>query len=91
VTYNSGAMYIYVNGVLATGVAAGMTNPVNTSTQRFIGKSDNSALGSYKYFDGLIDEPRIYNRALSSTEINLLYRSNLSSTKDYREYRVNYT
>ena len=43
------------------------------------------------YFSWSIDEPRIYNRALTSWEVEHLYTSNLSSKSDHREYVVDYT
>jgi hypothetical protein len=38
----------------------------------YIGSNTGGALG---YFDGIIDEVRIYNRALSATEIKQLYNA----------------
>jgi Concanavalin A-like lectin/glucanases superfamily len=64
-TYDGTTLRLYINGVLAisqarTGtILAGGTNPL------WIG--GNSPHGEYS--QGLIDEVRIYNRALSQTEI----------------------
>ena len=66
--YNSaaGTLNLYVNGVLDNGVLIGtiptsqLNSPVNVNIgRRFAGY----------YFSGVIDELRIYNRALSQTEI----------------------
>ena len=63
-TYDGAALRLYVNGVLAanqsrSGAIQTNSNPV------WIG--GNSPYG--EYFQGLIDEVRIYNRALSQAEI----------------------
>lgn len=64
-TYDGANLRIYVNGALAT-VAQSLTGTIQTSTGALrIG--GNSIWG--EYFQGLIDEVRIYNRALSSAEI----------------------
>ena len=63
-TYDGTTMQLYVNGVLAasqarTGSIQASSNPL------WIG--GNSPYG--EYFQGLIDEIRIYNRALTQAEI----------------------
>lgn len=68
-------IYIYVNGVLENERNfIGTINNPNFSIK--IGKS--GADSSYN-FDGLIDEVRIYNRALSASEISELYLSQASN------------
>jgi len=47
-----------------------MTDPAHTTV---IGRS-NFAVGEY-YFNGLIDEVRVYNRALSAAEIMAIYNA----------------
>jgi chitodextrinase len=64
-TYDGANLRIYINGTLAH-AATSLTGNIQTSTGALrIG--GNSIWG--EYFQGLIDEVRIYNRALSSTEI----------------------
>ena len=63
-TYGSGLLRIYVNGVLVstqavTGTMASSTRPVRIGGNTIWGE----------YFAGRIDEVKIYNRALSVTEI----------------------
>ncbi|MCK5286116.1 MAG: hypothetical protein KAJ58_02745 [Candidatus Pacebacteria bacterium] len=69
-TYDSdGYMKVFVNGEqdgTTTGPYSSITNP---SCNQYIGQYDN---GSYE-FDGSISDVRIYNRALSAEEIDLLY------------------
>ena len=66
---------LYVDGVLC---ASGNPLPAigNAPNLLFIGRSDTIGSG---YFTGRIDEVRIYNRALSDTEISQLYTSLSSS------------
>lgn len=68
-SWNSGNYYVYLNGSqIASGTYPGSTIADVTAT---IG-SFNS--GTSLFFDGTIDEARIYNRALSPAEVEKLYR-----------------
>jgi len=74
-TYNSATntFSTYVNGVFdASAVVAGAAPPANTDSL-WIGKGGNSP------FEGQMDEVRIWNRALSSTEVNQYRRTSLGS------------
>jgi chitodextrinase len=63
-TYDGGTLRLYVNGTQAASRAAG--GAVQTTTNPlWIG--GNQPYG--EYFSGLIDEVRVYNRALSQTEV----------------------
>lgn len=64
VTYDGANLRLYVNGTLVTSRA--QSGAIATSTGAFrIG--GNTVWG--EYFNGLIDEVRVYNRALTATEI----------------------
>jgi hypothetical protein len=68
---NTCTVRVYVNGVKNVFGSEGTgscTNPINPIAPLTIGKGD-------EYFPGLIDEVRLYNRALSDTEIKVLYQS----------------
>jgi prepilin-type N-terminal cleavage/methylation domain-containing protein len=70
-TYDGTTLKSYVNGVLDNqttyiGQLTSNTNPVT------IGKGAETAAS---FFNGLIDEVRIYNRALSDAEIQALYNA----------------
>jgi chitodextrinase len=63
-TYDGSALRLYVNGVQAATLAASGTIQ-SSSSPLFIG--GNQPYG--EYFNGLIDDVRVYNRALSPAEI----------------------
>ena len=64
VSYDGGAIRLYVNGAQVASVAR--TGAITTSTNQLQIGGD-SIYG--QYFNGLIDEVRVYNRALSVAEI----------------------
>jgi sialidase-1 len=62
---------IYVNGVEAKGVyTSNVPDVTSASNGLSIGKDKN---GTTRYWDGMIDEVRVYDRSLSSKEIQGLY------------------
>ena len=83
---NGKGMIIYVNGVdvANNSVTANAIN--NTSTGlNLLGAYNASPGGNYFYLDGRLDQVRIYNTALSSSNVALLYAetSATSSTLNY--------
>lgn len=74
ITISNDTVYYYRNGVLL-GFATGPTSyVVNNTTPLRIGRND---FNSTSFFNGRIDELRIYNRTLTTEEVNKLY--NLSN------------
>jgi glucose/arabinose dehydrogenase/PKD repeat protein len=69
-TYDGTNLRFYVNGALVTTKATSGSMP-NTANPLRIG--GNAIWG--EYFSGLIDEVRVYNRALSASEIDLDMKS----------------
>ncbi len=69
----SGVASLYVDGVLATSSSTLTLRPKDLGTidYAYLGKSQFTA---DPYFDGQIDEFRVYGRALSATEIQALYQ-----------------
>jgi len=65
---------LYVNGIL-NGTSGDGGGAAIIATPLTIGRSDSLA---GEYFNGTIDEVRIYNRSLSAGEIKQLYYSNLN-------------
>ena len=73
-TYDQSAMKLYCNGLpVATNVIGAKAIATSTSNLHISG-DDNS----HSYFDGLIDEPTVYNRALSATEVAAIYQAGSS-------------
>ncbi len=73
-TRNGSTMRIYVNGVLSntsTQAIDNITNAINLH----IGRNSASAI---QFYNGKMDNLRLYNRALSNAEITDLYNSELS-------------
>jgi prepilin-type N-terminal cleavage/methylation domain-containing protein len=77
---DSGKIYLYKNGAL--GSSADFSTDIKSNTQ-------SVKMGRYAYFgysgcmfNGLIDGVRIYNRALTASEIQRLYASGLEEHKD---------
>lgn len=82
---NGADVHIYVNGVLK--------NSANNAAAPIISNPPNATMGAYKWyndlsglFDGLIDDVRIYDRALSTEEIEGLY---LEGASAYRRAVIN--
>src|SRR3989344_4573527 len=68
--------HIYINGVetsYSTQTASSGTRVDNAGESQIIGADDADATYS-RFFNGLIDDVRVYNRALSGDEIKRLYR-----------------
>ena len=71
-TFNAGNWKLYVNGVEVASKQSSITSIYsNGPTTPSIGRDPVG----YQYFPGLIDEPSIYNRALSGTEIQAIYNA----------------
>jgi hypothetical protein len=77
--YDGSLMTIYINGSLqATTLAA--TGTIKTSTQNLVIGED---INYDRNFAGVIDEVRVYNRALSAAEIKADYYSGSNSLLSY--------
>ncbi len=81
-TYDGANLRFYVNGALITTKATSGAMP-NTANPLRIG--GNAIWG--EYFSGLIDEVRIYNRALSASEIDLDMKSAVAGSGRRRPTR----
>jgi hypothetical protein len=66
---NSNHTFYYINGVLLDSLSNSNVNSLDGVVGSRIGCSRNRD----RYFDGVIDDLRIYNRALSSSEVAQLY------------------
>ena len=75
--YNGSTLQLYVNGA-QSGTPTAAT-PASSATATQIGKDGGTCTS---YFRGSIDDVRIYNRALSATEIQKLYQAGTGVTLD---------
>jgi len=66
-------VYLYVSGLLASKLPRNTDNIFNADEPLYIGNTFNGGAGSNNHYNGLMDELRIYNRALSESEIQSLY------------------
>jgi hypothetical protein len=70
VTYDGASIRLYVNGVLRSTAAAAGTIAASTAPLHIGGNNVFTTPGT-EFFAGLIDEVRVYNRALSAGEITV--------------------
>lgn len=71
-TFDGTTMKLYINGVL--------DNSISKTEDTIIGEGDlyigaNTELDNYRFYKGFVDELKIYNYALSESEIESLYDS----------------
>jgi PKD repeat protein len=67
-TYDHTNLNLYVNGVLVGSLLVGPKSVIDSASNLRISADDNGNV----YFKGLIDEPDVFNRALSQTEIQAI-------------------
>lgn len=72
ITYNQTNLSLYLNGVLENSIITSII-PSTNSLALWLGATYGSS--GPGYFNGTIDEVRIYNRSLSSPEITALYQN----------------
>jgi hypothetical protein len=70
--YASHQLSIYINGVLDRTVSNILPPNGSTNAPLFIGKDNSNGIDQY-FFQGSLDEIRIYGRAITATELNKLY------------------
>ena len=76
-----GGQKLYVDGVLA---ASGIKAFSNFNWQDRINIGQTSDAGGGRFFDGLIDEVLVYNRALTSSDVTALYAAGVPTLGDLR-------
>ena len=80
-TRNGTEYKVYVDGVLMTSeTGPSATGAVNTRGWR-IGCAGSTAASNSSFFNGQLDEVRLYSRALSATEIATLYKSGVGKLR----------
>jgi hypothetical protein len=70
-TYDNASLKIYFNGVVVGSLSVGAKSVVNSSSNLRISGDDNSNV----HFHGLIDEPQVFNRALSDAEVLAIFNA----------------
>lgn len=75
-TFNNGVKRLWIDGVIDNSVTISPPSPVLTNTAD-IRLGDNSQ-ASGRFFNGLIDEATIYDRALTDSEIQGLHKAGLA-------------
>jgi len=85
-TYDGTNMIIYVNGSAhSTTASISDATPFSRDTNVSIGSNEG---GSDNFFNGTIDEVRIYNRALTGEEINSSFKGSLLTEKIFPEENI---
>jgi uncharacterized repeat protein (TIGR02543 family) len=77
VTYDDSQIKLYINAELKSEKTIPFAKTLDNSYDMLIGAfftNDGKTVFSKGFFDGLLDELRVYNRALSESEIQTLYR-----------------
>lgn len=82
-TYDGTTRIVYVDGVSTMSEPRAMTNSLSGTRVGIGGTAFN---GSYRPFQGDIDDVRIYNRPLSQQEVEILYQTGGSNTSDPNRY-----
>jgi hypothetical protein len=76
--YDGSRIHLYRNGAEAASAACSGTIP-DESTSVFIGAGDNGSYGITEYLNADLDDIRLYNRALSASEVSDLYNQGSTS------------
>lgn len=83
---------IYLDGVVLSGVSKVAQNADNTANFTFpltLGALNwRGAIGTNGFWDGTIDDTRLYNRALSATEIEKLFKAGQTKFNTSRNNRL---
>jgi len=83
-TWDGAKMKIYKNGVHISSADKNFSGSINSlSANLNIGRHTDGT----RYFDGKIDELRIYKRALSPTEVQILYKNYMQKMGSYFNVR----
>ncbi len=69
-TFNGSVGSLYMNG--GSAVVSNMTAPASANVGVFLGKTSQ---GGWSPMNGLMDDVRIYNRALSAAEVSAIYNA----------------
>jgi Concanavalin A-like lectin/glucanases superfamily len=71
-TYNGASFFVYINGVVDGSSSPGITGSTNSQALQI---GTGSPYGSAIYFNGYMEDVRIYNRAVSADEVSTIYEA----------------
>lgn len=80
--WDGSLMYIYVDGVLQSSVSWSGAPGYAATNYVHVGNHQTNASTNLAYFNGSIDDVRVYNRALSAQEVYRLYSATGGDKKD---------
>jgi hypothetical protein len=73
-TYDGTSLKVYLNGALDSTTTTSAT-PITGSSNLFIGSGSTNGDVAASWFDGTLDDVRVYNIALSASQILALYKA----------------
>lgn len=79
-TRDNSNIKLYINGVLSGSVSTNGNKPDYGANSGIVAAMLGARTNLIQFFQGALDDIRIYNRALSATEVTDLYTSNASTT-----------
>lgn len=71
ITYDNDYQYLYINGKLQQRIEKGFSTQFLETDSVMLGNTANKK--NSRYFSGIIDDVRFYNRVLTADEVNALY------------------
>ncbi len=81
VTWGSGGMKMYVNGILQTDTDANTSGIISSGSNLRIGSRNDTTFSNYYYFNGQIDDVRIWNIARNQAEIKQYMNTTLTGSE----------
>jgi hypothetical protein len=72
-TYDGRAVSLFLNGILKQRIVNPDEKALSLSSNKLVIGSDINYIKNTRFFEGLLDDVRIYNRVLSDQEIKYLY------------------
>lgn len=83
VTYSNNTLSLYIDGVFMTSIAVDLS-PV-TATLKLLGEGEN-----YAFYNGVLDQVRVFNRALNETEIRYLVLESITPADSGERDNMNF-
>lgn len=81
-TYDGDTARLYINTIQVTAYPFKGSIVPSTSFPACIGRLSDTGVGASRYFNGQIDELRVWNRAVSQSELALGYNRHISPTSN---------